>query len=75
MECKITVTPKTEFINPVKVLMEFTVYPGQLLKEEANLDKVAMSLTMSGKHALRKQLEILVNKQANLIAATTGSST
>ena len=75
MERRVTVTPKQEYVNPVKVLIEVTVYPGQLLKEEANLDKVALSLVMSAKYALRKELADLVQRQATLIAATTGSST
>lgn len=75
MQRKITVTPKQVFINPSTITLELTVFPAELLRTEANLDKIALSLIMSAKYALRKELADLVQKQANLIAATAGSST
>ena len=68
----ITIVPAEPGVGPEKITMEFTVYPIALQKEEANLDKVAMSLVMKGRHALRKQLQEFVDRQANLIAATSG---
>ena len=70
----IEIKPPTPDVGPEQITVTYTMYPMTLHREKADLKKVAMSLAMKLKAPLQEQLEDLVQRQANLIEATTGSA-